>query len=44
VAKKGESPSLSLSWAIVLFLTALGLFVTLLPSGRTYEIKRPRDT
>jgi hypothetical protein len=44
VAKKGESPSLSLSWAIVLFLTALGLFVTLLPSGRTYEIKRPKDT
>jgi hypothetical protein len=42
-APKGSGPSPSLSWAIVGFLTILGLLVTLSPSRRTYEVKRPRD-
>ena len=35
--------SLSIPWAIVGFLVILGLIVTLSPSRRTFEIKRPRD-
>ena len=42
-AQTGSGPNPSLSWAIVLFLTALGLLVTLLPSRRTYEVKRPKE-
>ena len=37
------TPSLNVSWAIVLFFLILGLLVTLSPSRRTSEIKRPRD-
>jgi hypothetical protein len=36
-------PSLSIPWAIVLFGIALGLAITLSPSRRTFEIKRPKD-
>jgi hypothetical protein len=43
LAKSGSNPSPSLSWAIVLFLIALGLLVTLLPSRRTYEVKKMKD-
>ena len=32
-----------LRWAIVLFITILGLLVTLSPPRRTYEVKRPKD-
>jgi hypothetical protein len=34
---------LSLSWAIVIFLTLLGLAISLIPAKRTYEVKRPKD-
>ena len=37
------TPSLNVSWAIVLFFLILGLLVTLSPSRRTSEIKRPRE-
>ena len=37
------TPSLNISWAIVLFFLILGLIVTLSPARRTYEIKRPKD-
>jgi hypothetical protein len=37
------APSLSVPWAIVLFSIAIGLAITLSPSRRTYEIKRPKD-
>lgn len=37
------APSLSAPWAIVGFMTILGLLVTLSPSRRTYEVKRPKD-
>jgi hypothetical protein len=37
------TPSLNVSWAIVLFFLILGMLVTLSPSRRTYEIKRRRD-
>ena len=36
-------PSMSLCVAIVGFLTALGVVVTLLPAKRTSEIKRPHE-
>jgi hypothetical protein len=36
-------PSLNISWAIVLFFLILGMLVTLSPSRRTSEIKRPKD-
>jgi hypothetical protein len=39
-AQSGNGPNPSLSWAIVLFLTALGLWITLLPGRRTYEVKK----
>jgi ABC-type lipoprotein release transport system permease subunit len=37
------TPSLNVSWAIVLFFLILGLLVTLSPSRRATEIKRRRD-
>jgi hypothetical protein len=39
----GGGPSGSLSWAIVLFFVILGLAVTLSPTKRTYEVKKPKD-
>jgi hypothetical protein len=39
----GGGPSASISWAIVLFFTILGLLVTLSPPKRTYEIKKPKE-
>jgi hypothetical protein len=39
----GSGPSASLSWAIVLFFLILGLAVTLSPTKRTYEVKKPKD-
>lgn len=36
-------PSLNISWAIVLFFLILGMLVTLSPSRRTTEIKKPKD-
>jgi hypothetical protein len=41
--KSGSGPNPSLSWAIVLFLIALGLLVTLSPPRRTYVVKRAKD-
>jgi hypothetical protein len=38
-----SGPSLSIPWAIVLFGIAIGLAITLSPTRRTYEIKRPKD-
>jgi hypothetical protein len=38
-----SGPSLSIQWAIVLFLMILGLLVTLSPARRTFEVKRPKD-
>ncbi len=38
-----DGKSLSLSWAIVIFLTLVGLLITLSPTRRTSEIKRPKD-
>jgi hypothetical protein len=35
--------SMSLEWAIVLFLMALGLAVTLSPPKRTTEIKKHKE-
>jgi len=35
--------SMSLSWAIVIFLVAIGLAITLSPPKRTYEVKKPKD-
>lgn len=40
LAKRGGSPNLSLSWAIVLILIAVGLFLTFSPARRTYEVKK----
>jgi hypothetical protein len=37
------TPSLNVSWAIVLFFILLGMFVALPPTRRTYEVKRRRD-
>jgi hypothetical protein len=36
-------PSLNVSWAIVLFFLILGMIVTLSPSRRTSEIKKPKE-
>jgi hypothetical protein len=38
-----SGPSPSLQWGIVLFMTILGLLVTLSPARRTYEVKKPKD-
>jgi hypothetical protein len=37
------TPSLGIPWAIVLIVIAIGLAITLSPSGRTYEVKRHKD-
>ncbi|MCI0492166.1 MAG: hypothetical protein L0Z07_04430 [Planctomycetes bacterium] len=37
------SKSYSMSWGIVLFWVIAGLLVTLSPSRRKSEIKRPKD-
>jgi hypothetical protein len=34
---------LSFSWAIVGFLIAIGLAITLSPARRTYEVKKPKE-
>jgi hypothetical protein len=36
-------PTYGVSWALVLFCAILGLMVTLTPSRRSVEIKRPKD-
>jgi hypothetical protein len=33
----------SLSWAIVIFLTLLGLAISLTPAKRTYEVKKHKE-
>jgi hypothetical protein len=38
-----SGPSLSLQWAIVGFSIILGLIVTVSPTRRTFEVKRPKD-
>jgi hypothetical protein len=38
-----SGPSPSLQWGIVLFMTILGLLVTLSPPRRTYEVKKPKE-
>jgi hypothetical protein len=44
LAQTGQGgPSPSIQWAIVGFAILLGLFVTVSPSRRTYEVKRPKD-
>jgi hypothetical protein len=43
VITPSSGPSGSLSWAIVLFFVILGLAVTLSPTKRTYEVKKPKD-
>jgi hypothetical protein len=42
-AGSGGGPSPSIQWAIVGFAILLGLFITVSPSRRTYEVKRPKD-
>lgn len=37
-----DSTTTSIAWAIVIFSVVLGLIVTLLPSRRSTEVKRPR--
>ena len=37
------APGLSVPWAIVGFSIAIGLAITLSPSRRTFEVKRPKD-
>lgn len=36
-------PMPSAQWFIVLFMTILGLLVTLTPARRTYEVKKPKE-
>jgi hypothetical protein len=38
----GDTTTNSISWAIVIFSVVLGLIVTLAPSRRSSEVKRPR--
>jgi len=33
----------SLSWAIIIFMTILGVSIALLPAKRTYEVKKDKD-
>jgi hypothetical protein len=44
-ASNGPSgpPSYGISWALMLFCAILGLMVTLTPSRRSVEIKKPKD-
>jgi len=44
LAQSGSGPNPSLSWAIVLFLTTLGLLITLVPPRRTYEVRSRRTS
>jgi hypothetical protein len=39
----GSGPMTSAQWFIVLFMTILGVAVTLSPARRTYEVKKPKD-
>jgi len=41
LAQSGKS--LSIPWAIVILAILLGLAITLSPTRRSYEVKRPRD-
>jgi hypothetical protein len=38
-----SGPSMPMCWAIVGFMTILGLLVTLSPTKRTTEFKKPQD-
>jgi hypothetical protein len=38
-----SGPSMPMCWAIVGFMTILGLLVTLSPSKRTTDFKKPQD-
>ncbi len=42
-AASSSGKGMSLPWAIVIFLTAIGLAITLSPARRTTEVKRPKD-
>jgi hypothetical protein len=33
----------SLSWAIIIFMTILGLAIALTPAKRTYEVKKDKE-
>lgn len=39
----GGGPMPSAQWFIVLFMTILGLLVTLSPPRRSYEVKKPKE-
>jgi len=43
ILAQSSGPSLNISWAIVIFAILIGLALTLSPSRRTYEVKRPKD-
>jgi hypothetical protein len=43
VIKIGGEKNYNWSWAVVFFLVALGLIVTLTPARRTYEVKKRKD-
>jgi hypothetical protein len=38
-----SGPSMPMCWAIVGFMTILGLIVTLSPTKRTIDFKKPQD-
>lgn len=38
-----EGKSMSVEWAIVLFLMLIGLGITLSPPRRTSEVKKPKE-
>jgi hypothetical protein len=42
-AAGASSKNLGVEWAIVILGTLLGLAISLMPSKRTYEVKRPKD-
>ena len=41
-AEEGSGPSYGLSWGLAILCVALGVFVTVRPSGRKLEVKRPK--
>jgi hypothetical protein len=42
--KQGEvGKGNSLSWAIIIFMTLLGLAIALTPAKRTYEVKKEKE-
>jgi hypothetical protein len=43
VVRIGGDKNYNWSWALVFFMVALGLIVTLTPTRRTYEIKKRKD-